>query len=323
MENYKKISLISIVLPVYNEENTISALYESLVKNLQTIENTDYEIIFVNDGSKDNSLKEIKKITVKDNKVRFIDFSRNFGQQIALSAGIDFAKGDYIVLMDSDFQDPPEIIPNLYKIALQGNDVVYAKRRSRKGESILKRFTAKIFYRTLNLITRCHIPVDTGDFRIISRKVANILKSMPEQQKFLRGQIAWIGFRQAMIEYDRPERFKGKSNYSFSKMLKFAMDGITSFSDFPLKFATFMGFFMSIVAFILMLWALYQRLIVKQYVQGWTSLILSVLFLGGIQLISIGIIGEYIGRIAGNIRKRPLYVISETNIEKESDEQEN
>lgn len=313
MPNNKKI--ISVVIPVFNEENNIPLIYPELLKNLQTIQNVDYEIIFVNDGSKDNSINEIKKICAKDKNVKYIDFSRNFGHQIALSAGIDFSKGDYIVLMDADLQDPPELIPQLYNIAIQNNDVVYAKRRSRKGESLSKKITAKLFYRILNLITKYKIPLDTGDFRIISRKVANILKAMPEQQKFLRGQIAWIGFQQTMIEYDRPLRIKGKSNYSFKKMLKFAIDGITSFSDFPLKFATFLGFFMSIFAFILMLWALYQRLIAKQYVQGWTSIILSVLFLGGIQLISIGIIGEYIGRIAGNIRKRPLYIINETNCE--------
>lgn len=311
---------LSIVIPVFNEEKNISALYKSLLLEISKLEIFNYEIVFVNDGSTDHSLEEIKIISQNDSKVKYIDFSRNFGQQVALSAGIDYAKGDYIILMDADFQDPPELIPELVSLAEEGNDVVYAKRKSRKGESFLKKLTAKIFYRFLNLITNCKIPLDTGDFRIISRKVADILKQMPEQQKFLRGQIAWIGFKQKMIEYDRPVRTKGRSNYSYGKMMKFAIDGITSFSDFPLKFATFLGFFVSIIAFILMLWALYQRLIVKEYVQGWTSLILSVLFIGGIQLISIGIIGEYISRIAGNIRKRPLYIVNETNCEENKDE---
>ena len=217
--------------------------------------------------------------------------------------------------MDSDFQDPPSLIIDLCNKINEGYDVVYAKRKSRKGESIFKKLTAKIFYRILRLITKCNIPIDAGDFRVFNRKVANILCQMPEQQKFIRGQIAWIGFRQTFIEFDRPNRKGGKSGYPIGKMLKFALDGITSFSDFPLKFATYLGFLVSFVAFVLMLWALYQRLVVKEYVQGWTSLILSVLFIGGIQLISIGIIGEYIGRIGSNVRKRPLYIINDTNCE--------
>ncbi|MDD3859199.1 MAG: glycosyltransferase [Bacteroidales bacterium] len=310
---------ISIVLPVFNEENNLAQLYDELLDVLKKIDVKSFEIIFINDGSTDDSLNIIKDLSVKNKFVKYIDLSRNFGQQIAISAGLEKASGKYIVIMDSDLQDPTDLIQDLYNKAKEGYDVVYAKRKKRKGESVFKKITAKIFYRTLRSITKCNIPVDAGDFRIISAKVAVVLNNMPEQQKFLRGQVAWVGFKQTSVEFDRDSRKSGKSGYSVSRMLRFAIDGITSFSDFPLKLATFLGFFVSIISFILMLWALYQRLIAQQYVQGWTSLILSVLFIGGIQLITIGIIGEYIGRIGSNIRKRPLYIINDTNLEEEEE----
>ncbi|MDD3685488.1 MAG: glycosyltransferase family 2 protein [Bacteroidales bacterium] len=307
---------ISVVIPVFNEENNIELLYSRIIEVCKKI-NLSYELIFVNDGSFDNSLELIKHISDTDKNVKFIDFSRNFGHQIAITAGMDKATGKYIVFIDADLQDPPELIEKLYLKTQEGFDVVYTIRKSRKGESVFKKATAKAYYRILRSITKCNIPVDAGDFRIISAKVANILKKMPEQQKFIRGQIAWVGFKQAFIEYDREPRKGGKSGYPISKMTRFAVDGITSFSDFPLKFATYLGFFVSIIAFVLMMWALYQRLIVKEYVQGWTSLILSVLFIGGIQLISIGVIGEYIGRIGSNVRNRPLYIINDSNFDDE------
>jgi dolichol-phosphate mannosyltransferase len=224
--------------------------------------------------------------------------------------------------MDSDLQDPPEEIINLYNKVKQGFDIVHARRKQRKGETIFKKLTAKIYYRILRKITKCDIPVDVGDFRIISKKVVDILKQMPEQEKYLRGQIAWVGFKQTFIEYDRDQRAEGKTKYSTSKMTKLALDGITSFSDFPLRFATYLGFFVSIISFVLMLWVLYKRLIVKEYVQGWTSIILSVLFMGGITLITIGIIGEYISRMGNNVRKRPLYIINKTNLDNEEEDKE-
>ncbi len=314
---HQELKDISIVLPVFDEEKNLDILYNELINVLECLKTESYEIIFVNDGSYDNSLQIIKRLASENSAVKYIDFSRNFGHQIAITAGIEKAGGKHIVLMDSDLQDPPEIICELYQKAKEGFDVVYAKRKSRKGESVFKKTTAKVFYRSLRMVTKCNIPVDAGDFRIISYKVANVLKEMPEQQKFLRGQIAWVGFKQTFVEFDREPRQAGKTGYSVSKMLRFAIDGITSFSDFPLKFATYLGFFVSLVAFVLMLWALYQRLVAQEYVQGWTSLILSTLFIGGIQLISIGIIGEYIGRIGSNIRKRPLYIINDSNFENE------
>ena len=256
----------------------------------------------------------VKQIIAANDRVRFIDLSRNFGHQIAVSAGLDHCKGDAVLIMDADLQDPPELIAELYKKLQLGYDVVYAKRTDREGESAMKKFTASLFYRLLRKITSVEIPVDTGDFRIISRKVVEVIKKMPEQEKFLRGQIAWVGFKQTFVEYKREARTRGKSGYSYSKMLKFAFDGITSFSNFPLRFATIAGFIVSGFAFLLMLWALYARFIARDFVQGWTSLILAVLFLGGIQLIGIGIIGEYISRISANVRNRPLYIIRDSNL---------
>ena len=219
------------------------------------------------------------------------------------------------MIIDDDLQDPTELIMELYNKWKQGFEVVYAKRRSREGGRFLKKFTAKLFYRTLKRITSIKIPVDTGDFRIIDRKVINVLKKMPEQQKFLRGQISWIGFRQTYIEYDRDERHSGTSGYTYKKMLRFALDGITSFSNLPLRFATITGFVVSGIAFFFILYALYERLITRNYVPGWASLMLAVLFIGGVQLISIGIIGEYISRMSSNIRNRPLYILRETNLQ--------
>jgi polyisoprenyl-phosphate glycosyltransferase len=313
---------LSVVLPVYNESANLFLLYDELIDNLDKIGINSIEIIFVNDGSTDESISIIKSLANKDERVKFIDLSRNFGQQIALIAGINQALGNRIVIMDSDLQDHPSLIPELYAKMDEGYDVVYAKRSKRKGESIFKTVTAKLFYRILSKLTRCKIPVDTGDFRIISRKVADVLIQMKEQQKFFRGQVAWIGLNQTYVEFERSKRQLGKTGYSVKKMWRFAIDGITSFSDFPLKFATYLGFVVSFVAFILMIWALYQRFIAKEYVQGWTSLILSILFIGGIQLISLGIIGEYISRIGNNVKGRPLYIVKETNIDEEIKEKE-
>ena len=304
---------ISIVIPIYNESGNIPVLYSRL-KNVVSSLVSDYELVFVNDGSKDNSIEHIKKLSSEDKKVKYINFSRNFGHQVAVSAGIDKATGKAIVIIDADLQDPPELIPEMYKKHKEGFEVVYAKRKNRKGESALKLLTAKMFYHILAKITSVEIPLDAGDFRIIDRKVADVLKQMPEQEKFLRGQIAWAGFNQTFVEYDRDERHSGKTGYPYRKMFRFALDGITSFSNLPLKFSTFAGFFVSAIAFVLMLYALYSRFILKDYVQGWTSLMLSVLFIGGIQLICVGIIGEYISRMSNNIRKRPMYIVKETNI---------
>lgn len=305
---------LSIIIPIYNEQGNIDRLINRL-KGVIAQLNVTCEYVFINDGSKDDSINIIKNLAAIDPSVKFINFSRNFGHQIAVTAGLDKCIGERIVIIDADLQDPPELIIDMYKKMDEGFEVVYAKRAARKGESWMKKFTARMFYRILKSITSVNIPVDTGDFRIMDRKIVDVLKQMPEQQKFLRGQISWIGFNQTYVEYERDERFAGETGYTYKKMIRFALDGITSFSNFPLKFATICGFVVSGIAFLVMLYALYARFISRDYIEGWTSIIISVLFLGGIQLISIGIIGEYISRLSSNVRNRPLYIINDTNIE--------
>ncbi|QMU30809.1 glycosyltransferase family 2 protein [Adhaeribacter radiodurans] len=304
---------LSVVIPVYNEAANILVLYQRLQQAIRPMA-IAYELVFVNDGSTDQSLALIKQLAQQDAQVRYLDFSRNFGQQIAISAGLDKVRGQAVVILDGDLQDPPELISALYAQWQKGHDVVYARRKTRAGESFLKKSTARFFYRLLTRLTRTPLPVDVGDFRIISRKVVDTLKQMPEQQKFIRGQIAWIGFPQTFLEYDRPERHQGQSGYSYSKMIRLALDGITSYSNLPLKMATVSGFVVSGIAFLVMLYTLYSRFIIRDYVPGWSSLMISILFLGGVQLIAIGIIGEYISRLSENVRNRPLYIINETNI---------
>ncbi len=305
---------LSIIVPVFNEEANIKELFSRLKLTLEKLP-ASHEIIFVNDGSTDNTYSILKELASGNTRVKFIELSRNFGHQIAVAAGIDYATGDAVISIDADLQDPPELIGDLHKKFNEGFDVVYAKRKTRKDKSILKKILYKLFYRILARISPTPIPLDTGDFRIISKRVANILKEMTEQQKFFRGQIAWIGFRQAFIEYDRDERQRGKPGYTYSKLFKLAFDGIVSFSNIPLRFATIAGFLVSGISFILILYALYSRFIMKMPPpQGWTSLMISILFIGGIQLLSIGIIGEYISRLSTNVRKRPLYIVKETNL---------
>ncbi|SHJ35511.1 dolichol-phosphate mannosyltransferase [Hymenobacter daecheongensis DSM 21074] len=304
---------LSVIIPIYNEEDNIATLYTRLSGVLDPMQ-LRYEFIFINDGSRDKSLALVQNLAARDPRVRYIDFSRNFGHQIAVTAGLDLAAGEAVVIIDADLQDPPELIPALYQKLKEGYEVVYAKRRSRQGESAAKKLTAKLFYRLLANITSISIPVDTGDFRIISRKVVDALKQMPEQNKFIRGQISWIGYRQTYLEYDRAERAGGETGYTYRKMIRLALDGITGFSDAPLKAATIGGFLVSGVAFLVMLYTLYARFVSHEYEPGWASLMVSILFLGGVQLIAVGIIGEYIARLSANVRQRPLYIISDTNI---------
>lgn len=306
---------LSIVVPLHNEEGNLPQLHQRLVPVVSSI-TADYEILYVNDGSKDATLSLIKALAVQDNRIHFISFSRNFGHQMAIMSGIEHASGNAVIIMDGDLQDPPELIPELWKKYREGFKVVYAQRRSREGETVFKKWTAKTFYRLLKRTTHIKIPLDTGDFRLIDRKVVDYLKQMPERHKFLRGQIAWIGFRQTAVFYDRESRLHGKTNFSFSKMFQFALDGITAFSNYPLRMATVMGFAVSLVSFLVILYALYSKFVLDRAITGWTSLIISVLFIGGVQLIAIGIIGEYISRINSDVRQRPLYVIEEDNLTK-------
>lgn len=307
---------ISVIIPVYNEEDNVQHLYQRLSSVMQDLK-VSYELIFINDGSRDNSLALIKLLAKKYSEVKFIDFSRNFGHQVAVTAGLDKTKGNAVVIIDADLQDPPELIGEMYEKWKEGYEVVYAKRKTREGESFLKLWTAKVFYRILGKLTSISIPVDTGDFRLIDKKIVEVLREMPEKNKFLRGQISWIGFNQTFVSYERQKRQSGETGYTYRKMLHFALDGITAFSDVPLKIVTYFGFIVSIFSFLVAIYALYSKFILEDYVQGWTSLIITILFLGGIQMIAIGIIGEYLSRMNHNIRNRPLYIIRESNIENE------
>lgn len=304
---------ISVIIPIYNEEKIIPELYERLYKTVSEI-SENYELIFVNDGSKDQSLLQLLKLSKQDSRVFYINFSRNFGHQIAVTAGLDACTGKAVVIIDGDLQDPPELIADLYKKHIEGYEVVYAKRAERKGEGVFKKVTAKLFYRILKNITTIDIPLDTGDFRLIDHKVVDYLKQMPEQNKFLRGQIAWLGFNQTHVLFTRDERKFGKTGYSLNKMLQFAIDGITSFSDKPLQLVTKLGFLISFFSFLIILYAIYSHFILDRTITGWTSLIISSMFIGGIQLISIGVIGEYISRINKNVLKRPLYIVEKSNL---------
>lgn len=303
---------LSVVIPIYNEASNIHKLWERISIVLTSM-HISYECIFINDGSSDTSIELIRGLASKHPEIKYIDFSRNFGHQIAVTAGLDHAAGNHIVIIDADMQDPPELIPELYTKSLEGFDVVYAKRKRRNGESIFKRITAKSFYRILSALTPFQIPIDTGDYRIISKRVLEALHNMPEKDKFLRGQISWIGFDQSAVEYVREERLSGESGYSFKKMLHLALNGITGFSDIPLKFVSYLGFLVFFIALILMIYSLYSWLVKASTVPGWTSIMLSVLFIGGIQMIAIGIIGEYLARMNNNVRNRPLYIIKEKN----------
>jgi dolichol-phosphate mannosyltransferase len=305
--------MISVVLPIYNEEKGLKSFIDDLHTQLKDIKQ-NFEIILVNDGSTDQSLDLIQSLCSNHSELKFIGLSRNFGHQIAVSAGIDYASGDQVILMDADGQDPPELIPDLISKMNEGYDVVYAKRIKRANESLFKKWTASFFYKLLNKITSIEIPVDTGDFRIINRKVVDALKQMPEKQRYLRGQIAWLGFKQTPIEYERKGRNAGETNYTYRKMIRLAIDAITSFSNWPLRLATISGFVCAFLGFILILYTLYAKFILKIYEPGWPSLMISIVFLGGIQLLGIGMIGEYIARINDNVKKRPLYLVDETNI---------
>jgi polyisoprenyl-phosphate glycosyltransferase len=307
---------ISVVVPVHNEEGNLQVLHERLCAVLKGMGLT-YEILFVNDGSQDRSMVLIRDLAAQNPAVRYIDLSRNFGHQIAVTAGLDNCRGNAVVIIDADLQDPPELIADLYQRHKEGFEVVYARRRQRKGEGFLKKWTARMFYRILRRLTKIDIPLDTGDFRIIDRKVVDVLKQMPEQNKFLRGQISWAGFRQTSVEYDRDTRLSGKTSYTYAKMIRFAIDGITAFSEVPLRFITLMGFIVSGIAFLLIIYAVLSYFFSSGYQAGWASQMVSFLFIGGIQLIGIGIIGEYLARIGANVRQRPLYIVAEDNLEQE------
>jgi len=312
--------IYSVVVPLYNEEMVVSETYKRLKKVMDEI-NEPYEIVFVNDGSRDKTSDIVNEICSKDKNIKFIEFSRNFGHQIAITAGMDYAEGDAIIVIDADLQDPPEVIPEMIKKWKEGYEVVYGKRIKRKGDTFFKKFTAAVFYRLLNKMTDVNIPVDTGDFRLIDRKVCEALKSVNERNRYIRGIISWLGFKQIGVEFVRDERFAGETKYPLKKMIKFAFDAITSFSYKPLKLASYVGMLLSCASFIYLIFIFIQKLFIGVAVPGWASIVAISLFFNGIILLMLGIIGEYIGRIYDEAKGRPLYVVR--NLTNFDDDREN
>ena len=302
---------VSVVIPMYYEEEVAKECYEkvsNVLKNLE--EKYDYEIIFVNDGSKDKTLEILENIAKDDKKAKIISFSRNFGHQAAVTAGLKEVSGDAIVIIDADLQDPPELIPQMLELWEQGNEVIYGKRKTRKGESAFKLLTAKMFYKTLNALSDVEIPKDTGDFRLVDRKVVDVINSLPEHNKFLRGLFSWVGFKQEAYEYERQERYAGKTKYPLKKMLKLASDGIISFSTKPLKLVGALGIVSIVISIVLLIYALISYIFkLNQLSAGWTSIIVAVTFFAGVQLLSLWIISEYIGRIYDESKGRPQYIV--------------
>ena len=299
---------LSAVVPVYNEEAVIHETCRRLKNVMDSIGET-YEIIFVNDGSRDRTASIINEICETDKTIKFIDFSRNFGHQLAITAGMDYAAGEAIIVIDADLQDPPELIPEMVRKWKEGFNVVYGKRLDRKGETLFKKFTARVFYRLLRQLTDIDIPVDTGDFRLIDRNVCNALKLVNERNRYVRGIISWLGFKQTGIEFTREKRYAGETKYPFKKMLRFAFDAISSFSYKPLKLASYVGFFLSLFSFIYLIVVLYEGAFTNKTTPGWSSTLAVSLLFNGIVLIMLGIIGGYIGRIYDEAKGRPLYII--------------
>ena len=302
--------LLSVIIPCFNEEAVLRTTHERLTAVL-TAMNVDYELIFVDDGSRDNTPDILPELQLFDPHVRVLLFSRNFGHQIAVTAGLEEAAGAAVVIIDADLQDPPELIPQMVQLWREGNEVVYGVRLEREGESKFKLWTAKLFYRLINRLSETRIPLDAGDFRLIDRKVVEVIKAMPERARFLRGMVSWAGFRQTALPYAREPRRAGESKYPLRKMVHFAIDGILSFSLVPLKLAIWTGFLAIWIAVVGIMVAIIDRVMDKNLVRGWASLFVAVLFMGGVQLVSLGILGEYLGRIYTEVKRRPLYVVQE------------
>ena len=301
---------ISIIIPMYYEEKVANECYKRVTDVIKNLNEYDYEIIFINDGSKDKTLEILENIAKKDIKTKVISFSRNFGHQAAVTAGLKFVTGNAIIIMDADLQDPPELIPDMLKYWEEGYEVIYGKRTKRKGESPFKLLTAKAFYAFLNKLSDVEIPKDTGDFRLVDRKVIDVINQLPEHNKFLRGLFSWVGFKQYAYEYERKERFAGKTKYPLKKMIKLAQDGILSFSSKPLKIVGGLGIISVIISFIILIYSILSFTFKwNNLTPGWTSIMCTMTFLGGVILISLWMIGEYIARIYDETKSRPEYII--------------
>jgi len=310
---------VSLVVPMYYEEEVANECYTRLSNVLKSIKNYEYEIVFVNDGSKDKTLEILEKIAKQDKNVKIISFARNFGHQAAVTAGIKYVTGDAVVIIDADLQDPPELIPDMLKLWEEGHEVIYGKRKSRDGESKFKLLTAKMFYKTLNSLSDVEIPKDTGDFRLVDKKVIDVVNSMPEHNKFLRGLFSWVGFKQKAFEYERKERFAGETKYPLKKMLKLALDGIISFSSKPLKLVGGLGLLTILISIAILIYSLISYAFnLNHLTPGWTSLMVTITLFSGVQLLSIWIMSEYIARIYDETKNRPQYIVDKTiNIDEE------
>ena len=315
MENLKKLNssdmLLSVVVPCFDEEPVIVETHRRLTGVLEGLKELEFEIIYIDDGSKDETPKILESLQMEDERVRVLRLSRNFGHQIAVTAGLENSSGDAVVIIDADLQDPPEVISEMIKRWREGYEVAYGQRVEREGETGFKLWSAKAYYRLINRISETKMPLDTGDFRLMDRKIVDSLLAMPERDRFLRGMVSWVGFRQVAVPYQRAKRHAGESKYPILKMIRFATDGIVSFSIAPLKIAIWTGFFAIWLAITGIIVAVVVRLMDKNLNRGWASLFVAVLFMGGIQLVSLGIIGEYLGRIYTEVKRRPLYIIQE------------
>ena len=304
---------ISLVIPMYYEEQVAEECYKRVTKVLKDLKEYNYEIIFINDGSKDKTLEILENLAKTDDNVKIISFSRNFGHQAAVTAGLKYVSGDAIIIMDADLQDPPELIPDMLEYWKNGYEVIYGKRKKRDGESAFKLFTAKVFYETLNALSDVEIPKDTGDFRLVDRKVVDVINQLPEHNKFLRGLFSWVGFKQYAYEYERKERFAGKTKYPLKKMLKLAKDGILGFSTKPLKIVGGLGIISVLISIAILIYAILSFTYKwNSLTPGWTSIMCTMTFLGGIILLSLWMIGEYIARIYDETKQRPEYIIDKT-----------
>ena len=308
---------ISIIVPAYNEEESLPYLYERLNKLMDSMKQYEFEILFVNDGSKDNTLKLIKQYREKDSRYCYVDFSRNFGKEIAMLAGLDYATGDCVIIMDADLQDPPELIPQMVELWEQGYDDVYAKRKSRAGETWLKKFTSKMYYKVLQSLTKVPIQKDTGDFRLLDRRCVNALKKMRESDRNSKSMFSWIGYNKKEILYDRDARVAGKTKWNYIKLIDLAIDGITSFTTSPLRIATYVSIPVFIMLLIYFIYVIVKCIRLNVFIQAFQAIILLILFFSGVQIILIGIMGEYLGRIFNESKNRPLYLVNEYNGVKE------
>ena len=311
---------ISIIIPAYNEQESIPYLYERLEQLMKQMNNYEFEILFVNDGSKDKTLEMIKDLRKKDKRICYVDFSRNFGKEIAMIAGLDYATGDCVIFMDADLQDPPELIPELVKYWEEGYDDVYAKRKSRKGESFLKKFTSKMYYIVLQKTTRIEIQKDTGDFRLLDRRCVNALRKLRESQRNTKSMFSWIGYNKKEVLYDRDSRVAGKTKWNYMKLIDLAVDGITSFTTSPLRLSTFIAIPTMFVLFVYFIYVIVKAIVIKMPVQAYQAIILLILFFSSVQILLFGIVGEYLGRIFNETKNRPLYLVNEYNDEKEMNE---